>query len=161
VNKVVLPDSRTAALRLSKSAGSREGKAMTHQPEDTRWVWLAAPLDPAGWIAAAAVPFIKGQERVYPPGTRAVVYFDGALSFDRGAVLASQPAPYQGPPQVFFTDTANFYRNYVGNFQEDDILFCDEVRVGPFSEPLRLAVKAAGTLSAWGRSGTSPEGRLT
>lgn len=141
VEKLVLPNGEIAALRLVKSASGKPGSmAMQQKSDGLGLLWLAAPIVPAAWIGVAISPFVKGDERVYPAGTRSLVYFNGPLNLDRAALLMVQPPPYKGPAQVFFDDTS-------GRLHDNSLfLFCGEVRVGPLSVPLRLVLNA-GTYS--------------
>ncbi len=152
VEKLLLTDGRTAALRLSKS-GSAGGKQILQDSHESGWIWLAAPLDPltAGLVAAMA-PFFKGQDVAYPKGMRALVYFDGSVAFDRDAVSASQPAPYKGQPQVFVSDADNSYHD------PGAVLFCDDVLID-FSKPLRLELKAGTHAFRVGKEWDEPGGK--
>jgi hypothetical protein len=133
VEKVVLPSGEIVALRPSKSvSGKRVSMAAPAEPGDLGvWGWaLVSLMDPI--TTAIVLPFAlstKGHELVYQAGTRTLVYFNGPLDLDRATLLKLQPAPYKGPAQVFFNNTAGISDEAASaNF---DALFCGEVRVGP------------------------------
>jgi len=86
--------------------------------------WPVYALDPVAWVVAPMLPFVKGQEQVYPPGTRTAIYLNGPVSLNRNSL----PPPYKGRAQVFF----------VNRGATDYSLFCGQNLIRKTVFPFRL-----------------------
>jgi hypothetical protein len=130
--KVDLPNGESGALRPSKArmAGRPAESSLKPWVNDTGAALAAGTMGIGPPVMVPLYLLTKGHEQVYPARSRTTVYFNRPLYLDRGALLKSQPPPYKGPAQVFFTDTSGR--------SNSDTLFCGEMRVGLLSPPLRL-----------------------